>query len=776
MTAPPQLGRRAVSPVSAVPAGHTVARIAVIGGSILAALVATVTAASPPPSWPVAPRPPAGAPNVLVVLTDDVGFGSSSTFGGPVPTPTFDALARNGARYNAFNTTAICSPTRASLLTGRYPHNVGMGNATNVPAGYPGYTSVIPGSAATIARMLRDQGYGTAIFGKSHITPEWESGPTGPFDRWPTGLGFDYFFGFLGADTSLYAPALVENTRFVERTVADAHYHFEADIADRAVAWIRGQKALAPDRPLFVYFATAGAHAPHHAPPEWLARFRGRFDAGWDAVRRETFARQHALGVVPRDAVLTARPDSLPAWDSLSPERRRLATRLMEAYAASLAFADAQVGRVVEALRAADPRNPPLVVYIQGDNGSSAEGGPGGLIYEQTQINGVSESPDWQLSQIERIGSGAAYNTYPAGWGWAMNTPFQWYKRVGSHFGGIRNGLVISWPGHIVAPEAVRGQFHHVSDIAPTLLEAIGVAPPATVDGVPQQPLDGVSMLYTFAQPRAAPRRRTQVFEMMENLAIYEDGWMASTTPFVVPWALASSARPPLDQRRWELYHVDRDFTQARDLAAREPGRLRALQQRFWDEAARQQILPIRGLNEGRAGMPDPAAGRTTFTFHRGQERIPELGGAPPVAGRSFTIEAEVTIPAGGGQGVIAAQGGRFGGYAFYLKSGVPAFHYNALGPWQYTVQASRPLTPGPHRLSVRVDPDSKEAGAGATVSLSIDGEVVATGRIDRSLRRISHTEGLDVGRDTLTPVSPDYPEGDNAFDGELDRVTWYLH
>ena len=706
-------------------------------------------------------------------MTDDVGFGASSTFGGPVPTPTFDALAREGLRYNRFHTTAICSPTRASLLTGRNPHNVGMGNATNLPTGYEGYTSVIPDSAGTVARVLTDAGYSSAMFGKAHITPEWESGPAGPFDRWPTGLGFQHFYGFLNADTSLFEPSLVEDRRPVDRPRSDAPYHFEQDIADKAVAWIRLQKSVRPDKPVFIYYAPGSAHAPHHAPPEWLAKFRGRFDRGWDVLRRETFARQKAAGLIPEDTVLTPRPAQLPAWESLSSDQKQLGARLMEAYAATLSYSDHEIGRVVDTLRGSGKIDDTIVIYIQGDNGSSAEGGINGLLYEQSQINGLDEQLPYQLEHIEEIGSKTLYNTFPAGWGWAMNTPFQWYKRVGSHFGGTRNGMVISWPGHIDDPGNIRSQFHHVSDIMPTILEAARIQAPRTIGGVPQKPLDGISMAYSF-KPGAAGRRTQQVFEMMESMGLYDEGWMLSSTPVVIPWEPGESPKVALADRRWELYDIRSDFSQAHDLAKANPTRLRQMQHKFWQVAAANAILPIHGLTEGRKGMPDPASGRTEFVFHAGQTRIPEYAGIPSLSGRSFAITAEVVIDAAS-RGVVAAQGGRFGGYALYLKDGHLVFHYNALGNRQFVVKSTSPVPTGARKLAARFKIDQPRPRSGGTLTLLVDDAVVGSGRIETTLRRISHTEGFDVGIDEISPVTADYSFADNAFNGELQRLKLIL-
>ncbi len=731
------------------------------------------SAEAPLPAWPRNPSPPAGAPNVLVILTDDVGFGASSTFGGLVPTPTLDALARDGLRYNRFHTTAICSPTRASLLTGRAPHNVGFGNVTNLATGYPGYTSVLPKSAATLPQILRAAGYSTAMVGKAHFTPEWELGAAGPFDRWPTGLGFEYYYGFLGADTSAFEPALVENTtaRPVPRSPPDRPYHLEADLADHAIRWLTAQHATAPDKPFFMYYATGAAHAPNHAPPDWLARFRGQFDAGWDQLREQTGLRQKQLGVIPPDAALTPRPTSLPAWSSLSQERRRVYARFMEAYAASLAYSDAQTGRVIEALRRSGQYDNTLVIFVEGDNGSSTEGRMHGRLYEQSGVNNLHEGEAHVAARIDEIGSASTYPLVTGGWGWAMNTPFPWAKRVASHLGGTRNGLVIAWPKRITASRSVRSQFHHISDLMPTILEATGVPAPATFEGVAQQPLDGISLAYTFGDAAAPERRRTQVFEVFENMALYHEGWLLSSTPTSTPWDTTPAARVPLERRRWELYDLSSDFSQSRDLAGVEPKRLAAMQERFWAEAARNQILPIHGPNEGREGIPSTASGRREFVYPDGVVDVPESV-APPAMRRPFTIRADVVIPEGGANGVLLAQGGRFGGYAFYLHGGRPVFAYNAVPPRLFAIRGKLPLVPGAHRLTARIVPDSAQAGAPALVSLLVDDMPVASGRIDQTLTMwLSHTEGMDIGEDRVTAVSSDYSIEQSHFSGTLERV-----
>ena len=724
--------------------------------------------------WPHNPAAPAGAPNVLLIMTDDVGYGASSTFGGPVPTPTFDALAQAGIRYNRFHTAALCSPTRAALLTGRNPHNVGMGNVTNIPTGYEGYTSVIPKSGGTVARILRDNGYNTAMFGKSHLTPEWEMSQAGPFDRWPTGLGFEYFYGFLSADTNQWMPSLVENTREIEPPHNDSSFIFEHAIADKAIGWIDQQHAAAPDKPFFVYYAPGAAHAPHQAPKAWLEKFRGQFDQGWDVQREQTFARQKALGVVPRDARLTPRPQGLPAWATLNADQKQLYARLMEAYAANLAYADHEIGRVIEHLRQNGELQNTLVIYIQGDNGGSAEGGLNGAIYEQSMVNRRSEELGYMLGQIDKIGGPTAYNLYPAAWGWAMNTPFPYYKQVASQFGGTRNGMVMSWPGHMQDSNRVRSQFAFVTDIMPTILEAAGVRQPTNIDGVTQKPIDGISLAYTFQQPVAPGQRHTQVFEMMENFGVYHNGWFAGVLPKRYPWAVyADIGGGDLDpdHRTWQLFNIDNDYSQSTDLGAADPAKLKEMQALFWDEAAKNHILPIH-FGQGSEGRPSLTNGRTTFTYTPGISKIPEAA-APPTIGHSFAIKADLTV-SGTPSGVVVTQGGRFGGYALYLKDGRPVFAYNAVPPDVFIVAGDAPLPSGPHELTADFAIDKPARGAGGMLTLRVDGKPIASGRIERTIPTwISFSEGLDVGRDTLTPVVDDYTVAASALpDGALKQVT----
>lgn len=726
------------------------------------------------PTWPSQPQAPKGAPNVLVILTDDIGFGVSSAFGGPVPTATFDALAKSGLRYNRFNTTALCSPTRASLLTGRVPQNVGMGNVTNIPTGYEGYTSVIPKSAATVAEMLKENGFNTAMFGKNHLTPEWQTSAAGPFDQWPTGMGFEYFYGFLSADTSMWEPSIVENTQPRDFPRDDPNYFFEKDMADRAITWLRTQNAAAPDKPFFIYYAPGIAHAPHHAPKEWLEKFRGKFDQGWDKVREESFVRQKRAGIIPANAQLSPRPESLAAWDSLKPEQKRVYARLMEAFAASVAYSDYQTGRLIEEIRQSGEFDNTLIIFIQGDNGSSAEGGPDGLLYEQSMITGRSETMSEKLANIDEIGGPNLYNQFPAGWAWATNSPFPWWKQVASQAGGVRNGMVVSWPKHITEKGVIRSQYAHVSDIAPTILEAVGIEAPDVVKGVPQKPLDGISLAYTFTQGAAPSARRTQIYEMMENFGIYKDGWMAGTLPKRAAWDVGAAGDRKLvtrlEDRQWSLFNLESDFTTANDLATKNPSKLKELQDLFWMEAAEKNILPIHDYSQGVEGRPSLGGYRTRFTYRPGMDSIAE-DAAPHTIGKSFRIEADVTA-GGGTKGVMIAQGGRFGGYSFYLKDGRPTFHYNAVGADAFTVTADTILEDGKHTLSAEFVADKAAPGTPGTLTLHIDGKTVGSGRLGRTVAAwISHTEGLDIGLDRITPVSPDYTTPGSAFTGDLHEV-----
>ncbi|MCW1384917.1 sulfatase-like hydrolase/transferase [Novosphingobium sp. KCTC 2891] len=745
----------------------------------LAGKVGRTVAETHAPAWPSNPAAPKGAPNVIVIMTDDVGFGATSTFGGPVPTPAFDALGKEGLRYNRFNTTALCSPTRASLLTGRLPQNVNMGNVTNLPTGYDGYTSVIPKTAGTMAQILKENGYNTAMFGKNHLTPDWEMSPAGPYDRWPTGLGFEYFYGFMSADTSMWAPSITENTLPVEPPHNDPAYHFEKDMADHAIRWMQTQKAAAPDKPFFMYYAPGLSHTPHHAPKEWIDKFKGQFDQGWDKLREETFARQKRLGVIPAGTQLTPRPSSLPAWSSLKPEQKKVYSRLMEIYAATVAYSDYQTGRLIDAVKASGQFDNTLIVYIEGDNGSSAEGGLNGLSYEQSAITGRKESFAELAANIDKFGGPDMYNHFPAAWAWAMNAPFPYWKQVASQAGGVRNGMVMSWPARIADKGAVRSQYAHVSDIMPTVLEAAGIAAPETLDGVKQQPVDGISLAYSFTKGDAQSARRQQIYEMMENFGIYKDGWMAGTLPKRMAWEVGVGEDHKMavgpEQRNWVLFNMDKDFSTAKDLSKSNPAKLKEMQDLFWVEAAKNHILPIHDWSEGTQGRPSLGRTRTSFVYKPGTGTINE-DAAPHTIGHSFAIDTDLTVPAAGASGVVIAQGGKFGGYSLYLKDGRPAFHYNALGPDQYAILADAPLAPGDHTLSADFKADGSKLRSGGTLTLLVDGKPVASGRVSQTVAGwMSHTEGLDIGSDPITPVSPDYASATSAFTGTIKEVRFSI-
>ncbi|WP_213308511.1 sulfatase-like hydrolase/transferase [Paraburkholderia sacchari] len=713
---------------------------------------------APAPQWPEAPRPPAGAPNVLLILTDDIGYGASNTFGGPIPSPTLDALARAGLRYTEFHTTAMCSPTRAALLTGRNHHEVGAGRVTESATAYDGYTSIIPRDCATLAEILRLNGYATALVGKYHNVPDWESGPAGPFDRWPTSMGFEYFYGFLGGGTNQWSPGLFLGTEAIEPPHDDSTYILERDLADRAINWIHRQKSVAPDKPFFMHYATASGHSPHHAPQEWIDRFKGQFDEGWDRIREATLARQKACGVVPENTLLTARPDEIEAWDTLSLDQKKVYTRMIEVYAATVAHADHQIGRVIDALRDMGELDNTLVIFIQGDNGASAEGGPHGELNETLFMNGMSEDLPALLEHLDDLGGPMAYNHYPVGWAHAMDTPFQWFKQVASHFGGTRNGMVLSWPKRIAGKGGVRSQFHHVIDIAPTVLECIGLPAPRVVHGVEQTPMSGVSMAYSFDDAQAPSRRKTQYFELVGNRAIYHDGWVAAAGPVEMPWAFPMDVRS-LDEIRWELYHVADDYSEAIDLAAREPSKLRELQALFWIEAQSNHALPIMRGTANLPGPPKPSAvrGRNEFVFYPGTQRVPP-GSSPNLANRSFSIVADVELPSQESTGMLFAQGGRFGGHALYLHDGRLVYHYNLLGTARYTVTSRIAMSAGRHRLAIDFESDGGDYGTGGTATLRLDGEAIGTGRLERTVPWVmSYVEGMNVGLDAGTPVSEDY-------------------
>lgn len=731
---------------------------------------------SDPPVYPPPVRPPAGAPNIVVVVLDDVGFGQYQTFGGAVPSPSLDALATEGLRFNRFHTAGICSPTRAALLTGRNPHRAGFGLVGELATGYDGYVGFLPRSTATVAEVLRLNGYATAMFGKNHNTPNWEGGPAGPFTHWPTGFGFDYFYGFNGWGTSQWNPVLFENTRPVVLPHRPG-YQLTADLADHAIAWARNEKATDPSRPFFLYFATGATHSPHHAPAEWIARFRGQFDRGWDDYRERTFRQQRKLGVVPADARLTPRPANIPAWDSLSPERRAIAARQMEVFAAYGAYADHEVGRMLAAVRALPGAENTLVVYLVGDNGASAEGGLEGSLNEIAPMHGLEGKLPFTPQVLAELGGPRWDNNYAMGWAWAMNTPFQYYKQVVSHLGATRNPLVVAWPGHVADRGGLRSQFLDVTDVAPTLLAAAGVAIPSSVNGIDQKSLDGTSFLPLLAERDHAEIRTTQYFEVFANRAIYHDGWLAAA-PITVDVSRPDRAQLDPDQVTWELYDLAHDFSESRNLAAREPDKLRALQELWWSEAARNDVLPLdwrAGERTLAAERPNPSAGRTHFTYYPGLLALPGAL-APRTHNRSWTATAAGTFTRED-EGMLVTQGGLTGGWALYLQHGELVFDYNLGLAAHYRVAGLLPEHAT--TLEARFEFDGqggKPPGAGGTLRLFADGQPLATGHLERTLPVVySMTDGLDVGLDTGSPVSDRY-DPPFAFTGRLDHVDIDLH
>jgi arylsulfatase len=714
------------------------------------------------PDFPKGVEAPAGAPNVLLILTDDVGFGASSTFGGPIATPTFQRLADSGLRYNMYHTTALCSPTRAALITGRNHHSVASGVITEFATGYPGYNSLVPKSAGSVGAVLKDNGYNTAWFGKMHNVPDWMSSQAGPFDLWPTGLGFEHFYGFLGGDSDQWHPALYDGTNPIEPYLGDPDYILDRDLADKAIAWMRMQHAVAPGKPWLLYYATGTAHAPHHAPKDWIAKYKGQFDQGWDKVREESLARQIKLGVVPPNTRLTRRPEQIPAWDLLSADQKRLYARMMEVYAGALSHADYHIGRLLDAVEQSGQLDNTLVIFMMGDNGASAEGTMQGTTNEVgTAANGVKESIPFLLSMIDELGGPRTYNHYPVGWAHAMDAPMQWTKQIASHFGGTRNGLVISWPARIRDKGGLRSQFCHVIDIVPTIYEAAKISPPKVLDGVEQKPLDGVSLVYTFDNAAAPTQHATQYFEMFGNRAIYKDGWIASTTPLRLPW-VTIGFEPSPDDFKWELYNINEDFSQANNLVEKYPQKLKELQDAFDVEARKYNVYPLDSSFASRADpaiRPSLTRGRSEFTYFPGMIRIPE-GSAPDFKNKSWTIAAEVTIPEGGATGVLATMGGRYGGWALLMQDGKPefAYAYSNQPEHKYRVVSDQPLTPGNHIVRVKFEYAGGGIGKAATARLLVDEKQVGQGQIPQTIGvRFSLDETFDVGEDTGTPVLEDY-------------------
>ena len=727
--------------------------------------------AKAPPRFEV--KAPKGAPNVVVVLLDDIGFGQSSAFGGPCKMQTAEKLAAAGLRYNDFHTTALCSPTRTALLTGRNHHVNNAGAIMELATAFPGNTGIRPQSVAPVAEMLRLNGYSTAAFGKYHETPPWEVSVSGPYDRWPTHSGFDKFYGFIGGETNQWAPALFDGTIRVEPP-HDPNYHFTVDMTSQAIAWMQAQHSLTPDKPFLVYYATGALHAPHHVPKEYIDRYKGKFDQGWDALREETFARQKQMGVIPANAELTKRPKEIPSWDSQTPDQKKLEARQMETFAGFSEHTDEQVGRLVDALQGMGVLDNTLFIYILGDNGASAEGGPEGAYNEMMALNGIISTAEINMSHLDNWGDPSTFPHYAIGWAWAGDTPFQWTKQIASHYGGTTNGVVIQWPARIKARGEFRSQFTHCTDIAPTVLEAAGLPFPKSVNGTVQRPFDGTSMVYSFDNAKAKETHTTQYFEMFGNRGIYHDGWVACTR-HSIPWLMV--ANPPLSKDVWELYHVAEDFSQANDLAAKNPAKLKELQALFMKEAAKNHVLPIDDRRSERfdatiAGRPDLMGPRTSLTVYPGMVGMTE-NAFINIKNRSYTITAPVELKDANTKGVIIAQAGAFGGWVIYMKDGKLHHEYNYFGVERTNIGGPNAVPAGKHEIKYEFVSDGPKPGAGGKSVLYVDGQQVAEGQIPKTQPfMFSGDEGTDVGVDAETAVSNDYKQGDNKFTGKIDKVT----
>jgi arylsulfatase len=723
-------------------------------------------------------RPPTGAPNVLIILIDDAGFGSASAFGGPCQTPNAERLAAGGLKFNRFHTTALCSPSRQALLTGRNHHTVHMGGITEIATAEPGYDSVLPNSMSPLARTLKLNGYSTAQFGKCHEVPVWQTSPVGPFDAWPTGGGgFEYFYGFIGGEASQWYPSLYEGTTPVEpKKTPEEGYHLVEDMTDKARAWIFQQKALAPDKPFFVYFAPGATHAPHHVPKEWADKYKGKFDQGWDKLREETFARQKKLGVIPAGCKLTARHKEIPAWDAMPEELKPVLRREAEVYAGYMEYTDYHIGRLLDGLETLNILDDTLIFLIIGDNGASAEGTLNGSYNEMLNFNGMSqiESPEFLMARIDKIGGPDSYPHYAVGWAHAMDTPYQWTKQVASHWGGTRNGTIIHWPKRIKGKGEMRWQFCHLIDVAPTILEAAGLPEPTYVNGVQQHPIEGVSMLYSFNDAKAAERHETQYFEMFGNRGIYHKGWTA-VTRHKTPWLLVGEKTPAFDDDVWELYDTEKDWSQANDLSKKMPEKLHELQRLFLIAATQYNVLPLdddlaKKMDPDTAGRPVLIRGKTQILFG-GMGRLGE-NCVLNIKNKSHSVTAEIVVPKSGAEGVIVAQGGNIGGWSLYVKGGRLKYCYNLGGVQQFYAEAGEPLPPGDHQVRMEFAYAGGGLGKGGKVTLYTDGKKVGEGKVAMTMPMVfSADDGCDVGVDTGSPVTPDYGSRGNEFNGQVKGV-----
>jgi arylsulfatase len=730
------------------------------------------------PYWLPRVVPPKGAPNVLLIMTDDQGYGVTSTFGGVIPTPTMDRIAKAGLRYTQFHSTALCSPSRAALISGRNHHSMGFGVISEMATGYPGYDSVITRDKATVGRILSDNGYATSWFGKNHNTPSYLYSLAGPFDQWPSGMGFEYFYGFMGGETNQWQPFLFRDHTAIFPWIGRPGYNLTTDMADEAIKYVRELNATAPDKPFFLYYVPGGTHAPHHPTPEWIKKISDMhlFDGGWNKLRDTIFANQKRLGVIPPGTQLTPWPDSLPKWETLSADEKKLFIHQADIFAAYAAYTDHEIGRVVQAVEDLGKLDNTLIIYISGDNGTSAEGSTVGTVFDMAAIQAINMSVPDQLKYYNVLGSDKTAPHMSVAWSWAFDTPFKWTKQVASYFGGTRQGMCISWPGHIKDVGGIRQQFHHMIDIVPTILEVSGIPAPESVDGIKQAPIEGVSMAYTFdsANANAASKRQTQYFEMLGNRALYHDGWMAATPPPQPPWLLGTAPTPPLNEYKWELYNIADDYSQNNDLAAQNPDKLKELQALFTEEARKYQVLPLDNSWLARVAVPRPSAvaGRTEFVYSGELSGI-AYSSAPDLIGRSFKITADVQIPPKGAEGMLNTLGGRFGGYGLYLVKGKPVFTYNLLALQRFRWEGAQAITPGKHTIVFDFKYDGPGQAKGGTGVLSVDGKEVARKMIPHTIPAImSIDESFDVGVDTRTSVDDKDYQPPFRFTGTLNKLT----
>src|SRR5436190_13395894 len=727
--------------------------------------------------WPPRVVPPKGGHNVLLIVTDDQGYGVSGTFGGVIPTPALDRVANSGLRYTQFNSTALCSPTRAALITGRNHHSVGNGVIGELSTGFPGYDSIIAPDKATIGAILKGNGYATSWFGKNHNTPAYQYTVAGPFDQWPSGMGFEYFYGFMGGETNQWTPYLFRDHTAIFPWIGKPGYNLITDMADEAIKYLTESNAAAPEKPFFLYYVLGGTHAPHHPTPEWIAKMKGKFDMGWNDLREQIFANQKKLGVIPPNTELTPWPDLLPKWDTLNPTQKKVYAHQAEIFGAYVAYTDTAIGRVIQAVEDLGQLDNTLIIYINGDNGTSAEGTALGTVFDMAAIQAIEMPVDAQLKFYDVLGSDHTTPHMSVAWSWAFDTPFKWTKQVASFFGGTRQGMSISWPGHIKDVGGIRPQFHHMIDIVPTILEAAGIQAPDMVNGIKQKPIEGVSMAYTFnsANAKAPSKRDTQYFEMFGNRALYHDGWIAATVPPQPPWLMGTAKMPDLlTGYKWELYNIADDYSENNDLAAKNPDKLKELQDLFMVEAKKYQVLPLDNSILERILTPRPSAtaGRNEFTYYGEVSGIPS-GSAPNPLTRSYSITAEVEVPAGGGEGMLNTLGGRFGGYGLYLVKGKPVYTYDLLGLEKFRWAGKNALTPGKHTIMFDFKYDGPGMAKGGTGVLSVDGKEVDNKKIPHTIPALmTIDETFDVGVDTRTGVDDKDYQPPFRFTGKLEKLT----